>query len=75
MTERCYLILIERAGAANLSAYAPDLPGVVATGATEDECAREMRYAIALHLEGLRDAGEPVPEPSQLRATYVTVAA
>jgi len=45
----------------------PDLLGVVATGATQQACEREMRAAIAFHLEGLRDAGEP----SQLSATYV----
>jgi predicted RNase H-like HicB family nuclease len=75
MTERRYLIVIEGADGANYSAYAPDLPGVVATGATREECEREMQVAIAFHLEGLRDAGEPVPEPSQLSATYVNVAA
>jgi predicted RNase H-like HicB family nuclease len=75
MTERRYLIVIEGAEGANYSAYAPDLPGVVATGATREECEREMQSAITFHLEGLRDAGEPVPEPSQLSATYVNVAA
>jgi len=75
MTERRYLILIEGAEGANHSAYAPDLPGVAATGATRHECEQEMRAAIAFHLEGLRDAGEPVPEPSHLSATYVNVAA
>jgi predicted RNase H-like HicB family nuclease len=34
-----------------------------------------MREAITFHLEGLRDAGEPIPEPSELSATYVDVAA
>ena len=75
MTERRYLIVIEGADGANYSAYAPDLPGVAATGATRQECEREMQAAIAFHLEGLRHAGQPVPEPSQLSATYVKVAA
>jgi predicted RNase H-like HicB family nuclease len=75
MTERRYLIVIEGAEGANCSAYAPDLPGIVATGATREECEREMQAAIAFHLEGLRDADEPIPEPSQLSATYVNVAA
>jgi predicted RNase H-like HicB family nuclease len=75
MTVRRYLIVIEGAEGANCSAYAPDLPGVAATGATSTECEREMQAAIAFHLDGLRDAGEPVPEPSQLSATYVMVAA
>jgi predicted RNase H-like HicB family nuclease len=75
MTERRYLIVIEGAASENYSAYAPDLPGCVATGATMEEVEREMHDAIAFHLEGLRDAGQPIPEPSDLTATYVDVAA
>ena len=75
MTERRYLIVIEGGELANYSAYAPDLPGCVATGATREECEREMHDAIAFHLEGLRDAGEAIPEPSDVTATYVNVAA
>ena len=75
MTERRYLIVIEGQEGENFSAYVPDLPGCVATGATRDECEREMRDAIGFHLEGLRDAGEAIPEPSQLSASYVQVAA
>jgi predicted RNase H-like HicB family nuclease len=75
MTERRYLIVIEGDDDAGFSAYAPDLPGCVATGATREDVEREMRDAIAFHLEGLREAGEPIPEPSGLTATYVKVAA
>jgi predicted RNase H-like HicB family nuclease len=75
VTERRYLIVIEGATGENYSAHAPDLPGCVATGATIAEVEREMRDAIAFHLEGLRDAGQPIPEPSDLTATYVDVAA
>jgi predicted RNase H-like HicB family nuclease len=57
------------------SAYAPDVPGVVAAGATEVECEATMRDAIAFHIEGLLEDGEPIPEPSALTATYVDVAA
>lgn len=75
MTERRYLIVIESAEGENYSAYAPDLPGCVATGASLEHCEREMRDAITLHIEGLHETGQPVPEPSQLTATYVKVAA
>ena len=75
MTERRYLIVIEGAAGENYSAYAPDLPGCVASGATIEEVEREMHDAIAFHLEGLREAGQPIPEPSDLTATYVDVAA
>ena len=75
MTDRRYLIVIEGAEGENYSAYAPDLPGCAATGATLGEVEREMRDAIAFHLDGLREAGEAIPEPSELTATYVDVAA
>lgn len=44
----------------NFSAYVPDLPGCVATGATRDDVVREMRSAIAFHIESLREHHEPV---------------
>ena len=75
MTERRYLIVIEGAEGENFSAYAPDLPGCVATGATIEEVELGMHDAIEFHLEGLREAGEPIPEPSDLTAAYVDVAA
>lgn len=75
MTERRYLIVIEGAEGENYSAYAPDLPGCVATGWTAGEVEREMRSAITFHLEALAEAGEPIPEPSALSAAYVDVAA
>ena len=75
MTERRYLIVIEGNEETNFSAYAPDLPGCVAAADTRDELERAMRDAIAFHLEGLRDAGKPIPEPSELTTAYVDVAA
>ena len=57
-----YSIVIER-GENNLSAYVPDLPGCITTGSTIEEIDRNIREAIELHLEGLRDEGEPIPEP------------
>jgi predicted RNase H-like HicB family nuclease len=57
------------------SAYAPALPGVVATGASREQCEREMRDAVAFHVDGLRDAGQQIPEPSQVTTAFVDVAA
>jgi len=68
-----YLIVIE-ATATGFSAYSPDVPGCVATGATREEVVREMRSAIALHLEGLRQSGGEYPQPSSSSA-YVDVPA
>ncbi len=57
-----YLIIIEST-ATGFSAYSPDLPGCVATGRTRAEVEQEMHNAIEFHIEGLRLAGEPIPEP------------
>jgi predicted RNase H-like HicB family nuclease len=59
-----YLILIEGGPPSNYSAWSPDLPGCVATGATVEETEEEMRAAIQFHLEGLTAEGVPIPEPS-----------
>ena len=66
-----FLIVIEKADG-NYSAYSPDLPGCVATGANPKEAEREMNKAIALHIKGLVEDGLPIPEP-HASATYVTV--
>ena len=47
----------------NYAVYVPDLPGCVATGKTRDEAIREIGTAMALHIESLREYGEPVPVP------------
>ena len=58
-----YAIVIEKA-AGNYSAYVPDLPSCVATGATVAEVETEIRDAIAFHIEGMRENGTAVPAPS-----------
>ena len=66
-----YAIIIEK-GANNFSAYVPDLPGCVATGATEAEVTELLRETIQMHMDGLREDGEPIPEPTTSTA-YVAV--
>ena len=66
-----YAIVIERA-ANNYSAYVPDLPGCVATGATREDAERNMFEAIQLHIEGLKEDGLPIPS-STSTAEYVLV--
>jgi len=68
-----YAIVIEQAQG-NYSAYVPDLPGCVATGATVIEVEAEIREAIAFHLEGMREDGDPIPQPSS-QVEYVDVVA
>jgi predicted RNase H-like HicB family nuclease len=55
-----YAIVIEKAEG-NFSAYVPDLPGCVATGATIEEVESEIREAIEFHLSGMREDGTPIP--------------
>jgi predicted RNase H-like HicB family nuclease len=57
-----YLIIIEPTKT-GFSAYSPDLPGCIATGATRQEVKDAMQEAIEFHIEGLRLEGELVPEP------------
>lgn len=57
-----YAIVIERADA-NYSAYVPDLPGCVAVGDTIEETQAAIGEAILFHLAGLREDGDPIPEP------------
>jgi predicted RNase H-like HicB family nuclease len=68
-----YAIVIERTPA-NFSAYVPDLPGCAATGATFEEVESGIRKAIALHVQGLREDGLPVP-PASSQVDYVDIAA
>ena len=59
-----YAIVIEKVPESNYSAYVPDLPGCVSTGDTLDEIKRNIQEAIKFHLEGMREDGTPIPEPS-----------
>jgi len=67
------LIVVEQTES-GFSAYAPDVPGCIATGGTRESVERTMREAIEFHLEGLRADGMAVPEPHAY-ATVVEVAA
>jgi predicted RNase H-like HicB family nuclease len=68
-----YAVVIEKAEN-NYSAYVPDLPGCVATGATISETEAQIREAIEFHLEGMREDGTPIPPPSS-QVEYVDVVA
>ena len=68
-----YAVVIEKSQS-NYSAYVPDLPGCVATGATLAEVQQSIREAIELHLSGMREDGTPIPPPSS-QVDYINVAA
>ena len=67
------LIVVEKTET-GYSAYSPDVPGCIATGATREEVESEMREAIGFHIEGLRADGVGLPEPHAY-ATYYDIAA
>ena len=68
-----YAVIYEKTGT-GYSAYAPDLPGCITTGATREETERLMIEAIEFHIAGMREDGESIPEPTTL-AAMVTVSA
>ena len=69
-----YAVVIEK-GPNNYSAYVPDLLGCITTGHTLEEIEENIREAIELHLEGMREDGEPIPEPTTLtREVEITAA-
>lgn len=68
-----YMVILEQ-GENGVGAYVPDLPGCVAVGETKEELLRLIGEAVELHLEGLREEGLPIPEPSS-SSEYVEVGA
>lgn len=66
-----FLVVIERANG-NYSAYSPDLPGCIATGASREDVERNMHEAIELHVRGLLEDNLPVPESTSF-AEYVAI--
>jgi len=67
-----YAVVIEKAEG-NYSAYVPDLPGCIATGTTVEDTEKSIREAIEFHLEGMRQDGLPIPQPSS-QVDYIEVA-
>ena len=67
-----YLIIVEETPS-GYSAYSPDVPGCVATGSTRSEVESEMHGAIEFHIEGLRAAGQEIPQPRS-EASYCDIA-
>ena len=66
-----FLVITELAGG-NYSAVVPDMPGCVATGATRAEVEANIQVAIEMHLEGLAEDFQPIPEP-RAEAMYMAV--
>jgi len=60
-----YAVVIEK-GETSYGAYVPDLPGCVAAGETVEEVETLIREAIQFHVDGLREDGLPIPEPTTI---------
>ena len=60
-----YMGVIEK-GESGYGAHVPDLPGCIAAGETREEVLELIKDAIEFHIEGLVEAGEPVPPPSSV---------
>ena len=58
-----YAVVVEE-GESSFGAYVPDLPGCAAVGETREEVLQLIQEAIEFHIEGLREDGQSVPEPS-----------
>ncbi len=58
-----YAVVYEKSGN-GYAAYVPDLPGCVAAGSSRQEVERLIRGAIQMHLEGMREDGDPIPAPT-----------
>ena len=57
-----YVVILEE-GPESWGAYVPDLPGCVAVGETRQEVLGLIREAIEFHLDGMKEGGDPIPEP------------
>jgi predicted RNase H-like HicB family nuclease len=68
-----YAVIIEK-GSESYGAYVPDLPGCVAAADTREEVIALIQEAMKLHVEGLKETGHPIPEPSSA-VEFVDIAA
>ena len=71
--KREYAVVFEKT-ATGWGAYVPDLPGLGVTGATFEETEVLIRDGIVFHLDGIREDGLPIPEPT-VRVAILSVAA
>nr|WP_319537655.1 type II toxin-antitoxin system HicB family antitoxin [uncultured Methanospirillum sp.] len=64
-----FLIVVEKAGD-NYSAYAPDLPGCIATGKTKEEAEENMIEAMEFHIQGLLEDGLSIPKQEAYASVF-----
>jgi predicted RNase H-like HicB family nuclease len=59
-----YVVIFEQADDGGWGAYLPDLPGVVALGASRAEVGQRIREALAAYADEMRELGRPLPAPT-----------
>ncbi|HKP54174.1 MAG TPA: type II toxin-antitoxin system HicB family antitoxin [Chloroflexia bacterium] len=67
-----YLVIVEQ-GPNNYSAYSPDLPGCASAGDTVEETLAHFREALKMHLEGILEDRDPIPQISSLASQFMEV--
>jgi predicted RNA binding protein YcfA (HicA-like mRNA interferase family)/predicted RNase H-like HicB family nuclease len=70
-----YAVIFEKETNSDWGAYVPDLQGCVAVAKTRDEVDRLIREALVIHIRGMREDAELVPEPTSFAGTVVVEAA
>jgi predicted RNase H-like HicB family nuclease len=68
MARRQFVAVLERGENGGYGVFFPDLPGCVSAGDTAEEAMRGAREALALHVEGMSEDGQALPEPSSIHA-------
>jgi predicted RNase H-like HicB family nuclease len=64
-----YVVIYEQAQDGGWGAYLPDLPGVVALGATREQVAERIKEALSAYAEDLQQRGESLPPPHHATGT------
>ena len=64
MSTMKYAVVIEKGKDGGYWAYVPDLPGCTSFGESFEDAERNVKEAVELHIESLREHGEPVPPPT-----------
>ncbi len=69
-----YAVIVEQADDGGYGAWSPDLPGCVGLGDTIEQCLADMKEAIGLYVDVLRERGDDVPQPRTIQAVTVPAA-
>jgi predicted RNase H-like HicB family nuclease len=63
-----YIALVHKDADSDFGLSFPDFPGCITAGSTLDEVRAMAEEALALHIAGMAEDGEPIPEPSSPEA-------